>query len=345
MAKRGTILLKETGYLLLAIIILIAVIMAVSKAVNLIQAEQGKAQAQGTLDRLAAVLEGLKTEENASFLGYAPAGWWLVSYAKNADISECFYGPCICICKEKDCSDSQKRVCKDSEKAIMDKEGKKPVESMLIVALTLDKNYEANVLSYPSGYKLYQPSDNAIDRFLESKYPALKGLGKCIQEASARTNVPASLIIAVAVHESNGGTSDMAKMSCYIDPTKPSNNLFGITGTGGTAGYCNWKTKECLDESEKAKFKIVESTKPCDADCGSKKCYWVERAFKAYHDRCESINDFADLMIGYKYRENVVKYSQDAVGMAKAIGAVYATDPKWGEQVAHYVSEINKGMA
>jgi len=339
MNKKG-ILLRETLYLLLAILLIAIIFASGLNAYSILKSNKEEAQAKGTLDQLESLLEGLEKGETGIFSGYAPNRWWLVSFFKSPETAECFAGACICICEEESCEG--KRFCREINKNLITT-NKEQIKIQFISSLVITANdvFEAVVRSYPPGYKRFEPSsDTAIDRFFAAKYPTLKGLGECIQEASKRSDVPAALIIAVAIHESDGGKSELAGESCPLGPSQFSNNLFGITGKQGTTGYCNWKTKECLDETEGI------GKEKCELDCGMKKCYWVERPFRAYHDKCQSINDFVDLMRDKEeYKNAIEKYRNDFEAMAKEIGTYYATDPNWGKEVALLVSEAREGVA
>jgi hypothetical protein len=184
--------------------------------------------------------------------------------------------------------------------------------------------------------KPYKLSNTELDKWLAQKYPEFKGLGQCINDESARTGVPVPVILAVAIHESAGGTSGLAK-NC--------NNLFGVTATSerkGDAGVCNYVTGECLTEKEKAYYAgkgalVVSGEKKCTYDCSlvGKSCETVRRDFNAYSSKCKSINDFVNLISTSTNYKHCLQLKNEPSKMVICVyegggpNARYATDPKW----------------
>ncbi len=176
-----------------------------------------------------------------------------------------------------------------------------------------------------------------IDKFFHSRNSSLEGMGECIVEASERTGVPSLVIISVAALESEWGKSGLANSYCptsspYNNPPNTlSNNLFGYKPTRtseGTLGTCRWKTWECL------KAEPPDSLGECDNPCGEgEECYYVVEEFNSYITKCDSVNDFVDLMGTSRY-EKIGRYRNDPERVIREMGrAGYATDPDWTDKV------------
>ena len=115
--KRG-ILLKETIYLLLSIILISMIFPLVANGINLVSSNKEKVQATGTLDQLALFLDGLQEGQTDKFIIYNPKDYYLLDsrYVSNLPLSAgCTGANCICICEEEDCS-GEKVYCKDVKK-------------------------------------------------------------------------------------------------------------------------------------------------------------------------------------------------------------------------------------
>lgn len=346
--KRG-ILLKETLYLILAIVIIVILLTLAYNSYQLIKVDKEKNQAFGSLERLQITLNNLQKGWTDDFIGYAPVNWWLVSYANDSGIVECGGQACVCICEEENCSNV--KYCKPIQKELREVDSGELVKTGLVSSLTItdiETIYEATVRSYPSGYKSFTPSNNIWDKYLAKEAPALAGLGGCIVETATITRVPIVFIMSVAIHESNGGTTNLSKESCLAGPDQFSNNLFGVKYRGSELadkGYCNWPTPECLDESGFVTEDIISECIPKDyiaCEVG-KTCYFVNARFQSYNDKCESIKHFAETIImgNPERKEAVEKYRNDINGLAKAIGETgYATDPKWVEKVISVSKKI-----
>ena len=118
MNKRGQITLKEVGYLLLALLVVGAILMAVSRGCNIIQSEQQKAQAEGTLTQFNNFLDSVKEGQQGNFLIYSPKGFYLTSFTEKEAFYSCSTN-CLCICETPSCLTDQS-YCRDIKKPVIE---------------------------------------------------------------------------------------------------------------------------------------------------------------------------------------------------------------------------------
>lgn len=369
--KRG-ILLKETLYLILSIILIVILLSLSYSTYNLVSTNKMKSQALGSLENLQSVLNSLEVEGwTDDFVGYAPLGWWLVTYPKGEGFTECFSQSCACVCDKADCSDPELRICKPITKDLVNINKGDFVKTELISSITITNagdKFEAFVRSYPVGYEPFVPSSNTgLDKYLSQNYPWLEGFGGCIAAAEKEHQVPAPFILAVTIHESGNGTSRLSQESCSTDLRKSSNNLFGVKGTGD-AGFCKSITAECVDDTTRAEFigKIATDEeaktagRKCNVACGEKECILVWDDFASFYDKCGSITAFAEKMRGSRYNDaierntNVIaldgrgrtsKITYNLKGMARDVRAQnYSNSANWAEVVGDLAVEINKEL-
>ncbi|MBU2523204.1 MAG: hypothetical protein KKE23_02855 [Nanoarchaeota archaeon] len=116
MNKRGQITLTEVGYLLLALLVVGAILMAVSRGCDLIQSNKEKAQAEGTLTQLVNFLDSMKENEQSTFIIYSPKEFYLTSFKSFYQCST----DCLCICEDGACL-GDKSYCKDIKKPVKEK--------------------------------------------------------------------------------------------------------------------------------------------------------------------------------------------------------------------------------
>lgn len=343
--KRGElILLNETLYMLLALVIIFLIFALTYSSYQLIKADKERNQAFGSLERLQITLNNLHKGWTDDFVGYAPVDWWIVSYANDSGIVECGGQACVCICDNEKCDNPDKQYCKPIQKELRDVDTGDLVKTGLVSSLTItdiETMYEAVVRSYPKNYKPFSPSNNIIDKYFAKDAPALEGLGGCITEAATANQVPLVFIMSVAIHESRGGTTPRSKESCTTGPDQFSNNLFGVKYKGSELadkGYCfGDSTPECIDNSKSGSESIVgeclEGYVKCDE---GKTCYLVKAKFKSYVDKCESIKHFtkSTIMGNSERKAAVEKYLTDIKGLIGAVGETgYGSDSEWAKKV------------
>jgi len=208
---------------------------------------------------------------------------------------------------------------------------------------SLLKSFGSKSVTGAGGSTVSALTGDIIDRFFSSHQSPLRGLGSCILDASKRTGVPATIIIAVAAHESAWGKSDLSGGQCPTSdpynnpPDKYSNNLFGYKGEGTTGG-CYWRTWECLASAPQKNLGTCQNT------CGEgETCYYIIAKFRSYYNPCESINDFADLVgKGPRYRDAMKYKNNPEMLISKMADAGYATNPVWKGSVTSIVQSFLK---
>ena len=129
-------------------------------------------------------------------------------------------------------------------------------------------------------------------------------------EAQRKTGVPASITLAQAMLESGSGESSLAAKY---------NNFFGIKGTG-TAGSVSLPTTE-YDQNGVS--------------------HSVNQNFAVYNNPTESFTAHGQLIAGTNpnwtpyYAQPWAQYQKDhdAIGLARGIGHIYATDPSYAEKI------------
>ena len=335
MNKKGVIRDVVLG-VIVAVLCIALLLTAASKFLGLFGKNDSQ-EAKSTLEEFAASLnEANATNELVSFVALTPKNWFLISFSEGEGPDDCWGGKCICICSTDDCK--KEKTCVNVDKKVLQNGISISIKIPSDIFITSGENYEISTSSLTA----WQPSTTDLDSWFGNKYPALFGLGQCILNNSKIKGVPVDVILAVAIHESAGGTSKRAQPTCVTDTSKYSNNLFGITDIAGPgpAGVCpSIGTKECLTESEKEQF---GATEVCDLTCGEKSCYWIGRGFRAYYNKCQSVEDFTNI-ISTKYL-TAMQYKDNSELMIEEIGKSYANDPAWADQVITIAESIKSSV-
>lgn len=291
---------------------------------------QKEMQAKGTLDTLSQKLNSLNEGETISYFLFAPSGWKIVAFDAAHNENKEFAKPskyfgqntlCVCEKKCKICQTIKLPLKQRTELALIKIELKElwltnakeyfNVSNEKLTEVPLELTEEETLTSI-----VYSPSNTKIDEWLKSKNSPMAGLGQCIIDTSTKTQVPPELILAVAIHESNWGKSDLAQQC---------KNLFGIK---------SHKTDCEMMTSEHLEGKYVR----------------VKAPFMRYNNACQSINYFGKLISTSKYYTEAMKYINDPIMMAYAIHGctgpyagkpcIYATDPEWASKIINYINEI-----
>jgi flagellum-specific peptidoglycan hydrolase FlgJ len=342
MDKRG-MTLQALLSIILSILSLILLIYGLNKILSYGCISTEKEQANAQIENINNFLSDLKAGETADFILLAPKGWQLISF-KKADLgkpSEFFDKNIICICSKEKCDGIY--YCREVSKPIIENGNNLEIEVGVktIKVADLPDFYDANSTKYES----YKPSNIALDKFLSNNYPSLAGLGQCIEDAGKSSGVPVSLIIAVAAHESAGGTTGLSKNDCPKGPASFSNNLFGIKKSNTDMYGCKWPTSECLTEAGKSGVEIDSSKTTCNYKCKEgTSCFNIFAQFAAYPDRCESVKAFVKKITTSRYYKESMTYTSDVTKMAEIIGEKYATDPNWANRVSTIALNVNKGI-
>jgi len=309
---------------------LVIIIIAAPKLFSTYFGNQKTLQAKGTLDSLTQKLNSLKETETISYFLMAPSGWRIVSFDATHNENKEFAKPSkymgqnvLCVCDKKCtiCQTIKLPLKKGNELAIIKIELKeiwitnvkdyfnvsneKPAEKP--IALTEEESVTALA---------YAPSNTKIDEWLKGKNSPLAGLGQCILDTSSKTKVPAELILAVAIHESNWGKSGLAQQC---------KNLFGIKSS---TRDCEMMTSEHLNGQD----------------------IQIKAPFMKYENPCQSITYFGKLISTSSYYKEAMQYTNDPIQMAYAIhgcsgpysghSCIYATDPEWASKVIEHIKEI-----
>lgn len=168
-----------------------------------------------------------------------------------------------------------------------------------------------------------------LDTVFQGKNSHLEGLGSCIITAQQTTGVPAILMASIPVTEGGWAGTTMQKGTCPSTGA-PSNNLYSIKGSG-----CPWSVWECYDNNPGG------CTAPPNR-CGSSKFECQQQAnFKVYDTKCDSVDDFVNLITTSPIYANAMNYINDPAQMATELNtAGYATDPNWADKVITVMDEI-----
>ncbi len=160
----------------------------------------------------------------------------------------------------------------------------------------------------------YQPSSAEIDVYLESIGSPLSGIGQCIEDTEKLTEIPAMVIVGVAIHESGYGKSGLSQKS---------KNLFGIKCSEVyVSDICTFSDKRnCCKVWDKTALDLkYEPNSP--------------NAYRVYQNWCESINDFANIISSNeRYKEAMQFTDEPALMVSKIREAGYATDPNWARGI------------
>jgi hypothetical protein len=210
-----------------------------------------------------------------------------------------------------------------------------PITTKYIRALTryeytIDQSYVVKVQQAPASTlrtpMTYLPSNIDIDEYLKSKNSPLQGVGQCIRDTDKRTKIPASVILGVAVHESNWGKSGLAQQS---------KNLFGIKCTKSYVdNTCTFAIKsQCCRPYSKTGLDMQWEP---DAD----------NTYRVYQDWCESINNFANLISTTQRYSHTLQYaSTPTVMLTKIRESGYASDPRWADSVSAIIRQFPSEVA
>ena len=158
--------------------------------------------------------------------------------------------------------------------------------------------------------------------------------------------VPFEVFLAVAAHESDSGTSELAKEA---------NNYFGMIAKDGWTGAIYEKvTKEEVLNSDIPELRSEEKEFSIVKDLGNgKSVVKYLRPFRKYTGGSpvrESFKDFAEKIWDSVYYQDVVDYletgGRDPVKVVELMsnedGPHYATDSYWREKVTRYVLAIQE---
>lgn len=349
MEKRGLWLAEHVGDIILAVVCLVLLWRFGLPIVDtLLFGKQENLQAQAQLDDLVLTLEQLKPDAEESYPLFVPKGWFLVSFSKGErGPAACFLRSCICICEKRGgfVGIGSKVNCdKGGVCEIITKDAKlEPKEIKIPMALLLKSNSFFTIKAKEKiVYEPYKLSDIDLDKLLKEKYPAFGefGLGKCIKDVEKDTKVPASVILAVALHESEKGKNEFARKT---------NNLFNMKGAGPD-GFALVNVWECLKEEETSRSDVVSCEEselcgcraPPNEECKDKHYCRVWSKFRKYKDKCQSVRGFAEMIAYGRYSESM-KYKDNLEEMILAIfRGGYATDPLWADKVMAYIQAIQE---
>jgi len=348
--------------LILAALGLILLIWGLNKILGFGCMTTATEQAKGEIDKFSNFLNNLSSGEMNSYILLSPEEWWLVSFTINdpkpSDVSNLPH--VICICQKKDCKELH--FCREISKPIFENEAnlKIKIDIKQLTIINQEKFYNLTLKPYAP----YQNSNTPLDTFFSQnyRYKGLTGLGQCIEDASKSSKVPVSLIIAVAVHESAGGTSQLSKEKCPNGPATFSNNLFGITKGSRAGQACKWPTSECLTQTEIEEYRkqgnLDTSSRTCSHPCEEKICTNVFREFLAFPDRCGSVKKFVELISTSSYYKKAMQNTGNPLLMVDSLihteiykcgidgkqECSYATDPQWAKNVKSIVIGIKTVM-
>jgi len=162
------------------------------------------------------------------------------------------------------------------------------------------------VAARPGGWPEAGTGDRNKEQFIAAAAVAA-------QASQRRTRVPASVIIAQAIHESYWGTSNLARNA---------NNFFGIKARNGqgTAGVYMMDAWEVIDGED-----VV-----------------VPEPFRAYTTPDDSFVDHGLFFIQNSRYHKAFAYADDPRGFAQAIAdAGYATDPGYAAKLIRIMDQYN----
>ena len=187
----------------------------------------------------------------------------------------------------------------------------------------------------------------SLDNFFSQRIPRLQGIGNCIEEVSKTTKIPILVLAAIPIGEGGWNIDNMLQngicdTSLGNPSNKQSNNLYSIKATIYDNNWCYWRTFECYDSPIHPVKNEVECKSsynccisPTTTDCGNTKykCY-IRDKFRAYDNKCDSINDFANLVTNsYRYQD-AMNYKDDPEMFVKKLQEYgYATSPLWSDMV------------
>ncbi|MCX8178839.1 MAG: hypothetical protein N3D75_03350 [Candidatus Aenigmarchaeota archaeon] len=186
----------------------------------------------------------------------------------------------------------------------------------------------------------------SIDYFLQKRVPRLYGIGDCIVYVHEKTNIPITVLVSIPIGEGGWNIDNrMQNGFCREElgnpPNKPSNNLYSIKGDG-----CFWRTFECYSYKKYDESCSQRSYNCCDAgspECPNMyKCY-IRTRFRAYDNKCDSINDFANLVLN-SY-QNAMKYTDDPKQFVRELQkGGYATSPVWVDNVIWIMDIVKNNL-
>ncbi|MBU5688598.1 MAG: glucosaminidase domain-containing protein, partial [Candidatus Aenigmarchaeota archaeon] len=188
----------------------------------------------------------------------------------------------------------------------------------------------------------------SIDEFLKNRVPRLYGIGDCIVDVNQKTQIPITVLISIPIAE-GGWNIDNKLQNGFCNPqlgnppNKLSNNLYSIKGNG-----CFWRTFECYDTKKYDVDCSQQSYNCCinppTTECGNSKykCYIIS-GFRAYETKCDSINDFANLVM--KSYQNTMKYTNEPDQFVRELQkGGYASSPLWADQVINIMNIVKSNL-
>ena len=266
--KRG-ILLKETLYLVLAIMFLAVVSAGAYEVYKNFTTDQNKLQAQGLLERLSFFLKDIKEGDTAPFLFYAPKGYYFVYLANSPVVSDASCGgrdaKCMCICKKKDCS-GEEAYCKQIALPIS-------VEGAKVSIVTTFKNEESRTVQSVQKVKEIQIDltelsvqrtktsydvkevKNILDQSLTSKAAVNPDLP--VQHPpliSAQNRKPGTIVDLIILHHTAGTTWTGAYDTFRAAPQNASAHY--IIDRDGTIYYIVDESKRALHAGDVNEYSI-----------------------------------------------------------------------------------------
>jgi len=201
------------------------------------------------------------------------------------------------------------------------------------------------------------PCAESIEALFQQKSSCMVGLGNCIVEASERIRIPVEVFIAIQVKEGGWTCSGLQNGFCpeiYGNPpNKLSNNLYSIKGKFN-GNSCFWRTQECLSNPtypiQPPANCVIDCCFQDPSQCGGKYTCRVKAEFRAYDTKCDSVNDFADLISkpGGPYEnpyQAFINHQIDLHEFIREVGLIYATSPAWGDGVNRIIDEIQPHLS
>ncbi len=197
-----------------------------------------------------------------------------------------------------------------------------------------------------------------IDDYLRTQGSPLAGLGQCFVNAESQSGIPTAVILAMTIHESGWGKSQLANI-CPNGVTQ-SNNLFSIKATGNQPS-CTWQTTECYSNQDEINNQnnIVQ----CSSAAGTNGCSadnhycTIHDVFRTYLTKCDSVNDVVRLLKTNHYWEGSGKsatnpscvplnnlISNPAAFITDINNCGYSTSASWPNDVNVLYTQITKAL-
>ena len=122
---------SELVGVIIAIVIAGMLIFPLSSCISNYFEEKEKAQAEGILERISYVMEDLQLNDQNSFFIYSPKGYYLTEIGNQ-----------ICICDKSDCSNKNKKYCKEIQKEVIIEGQAIKIDPSTVIIQNLKNNYE-----------------------------------------------------------------------------------------------------------------------------------------------------------------------------------------------------------